>query len=199
MKKLLLSIALIIGLQAFAQTEKETIKTETLAYFKLVENNDADGVMDYLHPKIFESISKEQMKAGMEQMLNNEDMKIEFLTTTLSNISDVIKHEGSRYSLIDYTNDMRMTFLSEKDKPQEEKESFIGIMKSTMEAQFGEENVKADAETVSLVVHVESNIYAIYSKDIGGWKFLGNDANMKTITDTVIPASVQEQFIQQKN
>ena len=199
MKHLLLSITLIIGLQTFAQTEKDVIKNQTLAYFEMVENNDAEGVMNSLHPKVFETIPREQMKAGMEQMLNNEDMKIEFLTTTLSNISDIIEHEGSKYCLIDYANDMRMTFLSEKDKSEEEKKAFMDIMKSTMDAQFGAENVKVDAETVSLVIYIESNIYAIYNKDMGGWKFLGNDANMKTITDKVIPSSIQEQLIEQKN
>lgn len=196
MKNLLLSIALIIGLQAFAQTDKKSIEAETLAYFKMVENNDSDGIMEYMHPKVFETVSKEQMKAGMEQMLKNEQMSIAFLSTELFNISDIVNHEDSKYSLVSYANNMRMTFLSEIGKTEEEKQMFVDMMKTSMDAQFGAENVKADAKTASLTIYVESTIYAIYNEDFNGWKFLGNDANMKAITDTVIPPTVQEQLIQ---
>jgi len=72
------------------------------------------------------------------------------------------------------------------------------LMKSTMAAQFGEENVKADAETASLTIYVKSNLYAIYNVDFKGWKFLANDTNMKAVTDTVIPTAVQEQLLEDK-
>ena len=150
-----------------------------------------------MHPKVFESISKEQLKQGMDQMLKNEQMKIEFLSTELFNISDAIEYEGSKYSLVDYANSMRMTFLSEKDKPIDEKEVFINFMKSSMDVQFGEENVKADAKTVSLTIYVKSNLYAVNSSEFDGWKFLSNDANMKTVIDTVIPITIQEQLLEE--
>ena len=198
MKNLLLSIALVLSLQTFSQTDKETVKAEILTYFSMVENNDTDGIINYMHPKVFETVSKEQLKQGMEQMLKNEQMEIEFLTTDLSNISDTIEHKGSKYCLIDYSNNMRMTFLSEKDKPLEEKKVFIDFMKSTLDTQFGAENVKAEVETASLSIYVKSNIYAIYNEGFKGWKFLANDTNMKAVTDTVIPVAVQEQLFEDK-
>lgn len=197
MKNVLFTIALFISLYSFSQSDAETIKSETLMYFSFVESNNSEGIINFMHPKVFETISKEQLKEGMEQMLKNEQMKIEFLTTDIKNISEVVEFENSKYSLVDYSNDMRMTFLSEKDKPLEEKQTFIDFMKPSMEAQFGAGNVKADAESTSLTIHVESTIYAVFNPEFGGWKFLANDNNMTSVIDTIIPETVRTQLLKE--
>lgn len=197
MKNILLTITLFVSFFSFAQTDADIIKTETLTYFKYVENNNSEGVINYMHPKVFETISKEQLKAGMDQMLKNEEMKIEFLSSDILNISEIIEHEGSKYSLVLYSNDMKMTFLSEIENSIEEKQTFIDFMKPTMEAQFGEENVKSDAASASLTIHVESTIYAVNSEAFESWKFLANDQNMKAITNTIIPETVRTQLIKE--
>ena len=181
----------------FSKKTNDIIKTETLTYFKYVENNNSEGVINSMHPKVFETISKEKLKAGMDQMLKNEEMKIEFLSSDILNISDIIEHEGSKYSLVLYSNDMKMTFLSELGNSIEEKQTFIDFMKPTMESQFGEENVKSDAASASLTIHIESTIYAVNSDAFETWKFLANDQNMKAITNSIIPETVRTQLIKE--
>ena len=56
MKNSLLTIALFISFFSFAQTDADIIKTETLTYFKYVENNNSEGVINSMHPKVFETI-----------------------------------------------------------------------------------------------------------------------------------------------
>jgi hypothetical protein len=197
MKNTLLAIALFFTLFSFAQTDIDTIKKETLTYFKYVENNNSEGVIGYMHPKVFETVSKEELKAGMDQMLKNEQMKIEFLSTDILNVSDVIEHKKSKFCLLEYSNEMKMTFLSEVEKSLEEKQTFINFMKSTMEAQFGEGNVEANAENAALNIHIESTIYTVYNSEFEGWKFLANDPNMKAVIDTIIPETVRTQLIKE--
>ncbi|OMP32141.1 hypothetical protein [Mangrovimonas sp. DI 80] len=197
MKHLLRIAILFISILAQAQSDTEGVKVELLKYFDYVEANNSDGVIGYMHPKVFETISKEQMKAGMDQMLQNEQMKIEFLSTEITNISKIITLGDSQYSLIDYSNDMRMTFLSVADKSLEEKQTFMDFMTPTIEEQFGEGNVKKDVETASLIIHVESNIYAVNNVDFGGWKFLANDPNMATVVNGIIPAEVRNELTKQ--
>ncbi|WMI68853.1 hypothetical protein [Mangrovimonas sp. YM274] len=197
MKHLFALLIVFISFNVQSQSGKEAIKVELLKYFDFVESNNADGVIGYIHPKVFETISKDQMKAGMEQMLQNEQMKIEFLSTEISHISNVVPFDDSQYSLIDYSNEMRMTFLSEVGKSKEEKQTFVDFMVPTMEQQFGKGNVKADPETASLIIHVESAIYAVYNTSFKGWKFLANDPNMVSVVNDIIPAEVRNELANQ--
>lgn len=173
---------------------KATLKTEALQYFQYVEANNSKEIINYMHPKVFETIPKEQMKAGMDQMLNNKDMKIEFLSSEINYMSDIIENEGSSYVNIDYTNEMRMLFLSEKDKSIKAKTAFMDFMKKTMETQFGADNVILDAENLALMVTVNSDLYAVYNKAFAGWKFVGNDDAMTSVINTIIPEKVRLAF-----
>ncbi len=194
MKNLLLILVLFFNLALQGQVDKKTLKAETLKYFDFVEANNSEGVINYMHPKVFETLPKEQMKAGMDQMLDNKDMKIEFLSSDINSITDIIEHENSSYVNIGYTNKMKMVFLSEKEKPVEDQNVFMGFMKKTMDSQFGEKNVSLDAENLALIVTVNSNLYAVYNDDFGGWKFVGNDDAMTAVINTIIPEKVRLAF-----
>ena len=191
MKNLFLIALLTFSTILNAQVDKKTLEAETLKYFSFVEANNSEGVINYMHPKVFETLPKEQMKAGMDQMLDNKEMKIEFLSSTINSMTDIIEHENSSYVNIDYTNEMKMIFLSEKGKPVEEQKAFMDFMKKTMDSQFGKENVKRDAENLALVITVKSDLFAIHNKTFNGWKFVGNDDAMTAVINSIIPEKVR--------
>jgi len=191
MKTLFLTLLLSLSLSLNAQVNKKTLKAETLKYFNFVETNNSEGVINYMHPKVFETLPKDQMKAGMDQMLDNKDMKIEFLSSTIDNMTDIVEHEKSSYVNIDYTNKMKMIFLSEKDKPIEEQKTFMDFMAKTMNSQFGKENVSLDSENLALIIIVKSDLYAIYNEAFQGWRFVGNDDAMEAVINTIIPEKVR--------
>jgi len=194
MKTLFLTLVLSLSLTMQGQVDKKTLKAETLKYFSFVESNNSEGVINYMHPKVFETLPKEQMKAGMDQMLDNKDMKIEFLSSTIDNMTDIVVHENNSYVNINYTNKMKMVFLSEKNKPVEEQKTFMDFMEKTMDSQFGKKNVFLDAENLALIIIVKSDLYAIYNEEFDGWKFVGNDDAMATVINSIIPEKVRLAF-----
>jgi len=194
MKLFLLLLTFCFTVILNAQVNKETLEAEALQYFEFVETNNSEGVINYMHPKVFETIPKAQMKAGMDQMLDNEEMKIEFLSSEINKMSDIIENKGNAYVNINYTNEMRMIFLSEKDKSVEEKTAFMDFIKKTMETQFGADNVISDAENLALIVTVKSHLYAVYNEVFGGWKFVGNDDVMAKVINTIIPEKIRLAF-----
>ena len=135
-----------MALTITAQSHKEIITKEAQTYYDYMTNQNFDGVLDYMYPKVFDMAPREQMKMGMEQMFNSPDMKIEFLNNDITEVSDQKEYDGVTYAAVYYNSKMKMTFLSELEKPEEDKKTFIQFMKSTMATQFGEENVQADAE-----------------------------------------------------
>ena len=181
-----------------AQSHKEIITKEAQTYYDYMTNQNFDGVLDYMYPKVFEMAPREQMKMGMQQMFNSPDMKIEFLNNDITNVSEAKEVDGVTYAAVYYNSKMKMTFVSELDKSEEDKSSFIQFMKGTMASQFGEENVKADAETMSLVINMDATMFAIKDPKFDGWKFLGNDDAMQMIVNSIIPEDVRTDLLKKE-
>ncbi len=181
-----------------AQSQKEIITKEAQTYYEYMTNQNFDGVLDYMYPKVFEMAPREQMKMGMQQMFNSPDMKIEFLNNDVTDVSDEKVVDGVTYAAVYYNSKMRMTFVSELEKPDEDKKTFINFMKSTMATQFGEENVESDAETMSLVINMDATMFAIKDPKFEGWKFLGNDDAMQMMVNSIIPESVRTELLKKE-
>ncbi|WP_298893464.1 hypothetical protein [uncultured Psychroserpens sp.] len=193
-----LLFALLVTFSSFSQSHKEEITKNAETYYEYMTNQNFDGVLDYMYPKVFDTASKEQMKAGMEQMFNSPDMKIEFVSNTVTDVTDKMEVENITYAAIFYNSKMRMTFISEKDKSEEEQKSFLEFMEGIMKTQFGETNVTSDLKTVSLLINMDANMFAIKDPKYDGWKFIGNDDTMKELVNSIIPESVRTALLKEK-
>ncbi len=199
MKTLSLTLlTLFLSVSVFSQTHKTVLTKEANMYFEYMSNQNFDGVLDYMYPKIFESAPRESMKQGMEQMFNAEDMKIQFLSNNVTKITDQTEADGINYAAIFYDSTMKMTFLSELNQPKEEREGFLMFMKATMESQFGEGNVTEEKEEMALIIKMSATMFAINDPQYDSWKFLGNDDAMKTLVSTIIPDRVKTELLNEK-
>lgn len=181
----------MMSVSVASQAYKADIKKEAQTYYDHLTNKNFDAIFDYMYPKIFELASREQMRAGMEQMFNGKDMKIEFIANDVVSVTDTMEVKGVTYAAVFYNSKMRMTFLSEKDKPEAERKEFLKLMQSTMETQFGQANVISELENMALVINMDANMFAIKDPQYEGWKFIGNDDSMKPLVDSVIPETVR--------
>lgn len=188
-------IALLISFSSFSQSYKEDIAQEAQTYYDHMTNQNFDGVLDYMYPAVFDMAPRADMKAGMEQMFNSKDMTIEFLSNKVTKVTDKKEVEGITYAAVFYNSKMKMTFVSEQDQPEDDKKSFLDFMLATMETQFGEGNVTSDIKDMSLVINMDANMFAINDPKYDGWKFIGNDDNMKQLIDTIVPEGVRTELI----
>lgn len=102
--------ALLISLGSVAQTDKESIQKWADIYMVYVQNNDIDKILDAMLPQLFETISRSQIKASMEQMLNNSNMKVEYLSAKINSISNTVKRDDTKYALVNYDSSFKMIF-----------------------------------------------------------------------------------------
>jgi len=190
-----LILTLLFTLISFAQSHTDEITKNAQTYYDYMTDQNFDGVLDYMYPKVFDMAPRAQMKAGMEQMFSSPDMKIEFLSNDVSRVSEEKIVDGITYAAVFYNSKMKMTFVSEKDKSPEDQKVFLDFMQATMNTQFGEENVTSDIEAMSLVINMDANMFAIKDPQYEGWKFIGNDDNMKMLVDSIVPESVRTALI----
>lgn len=187
-----------ISISMSSQAHKAVLTKEANTYFDYMSSQNFDGVLDYMYPKVFEMAPRAQMKLGMEQMFNAEDMKIEFLANDIYKISNLVKDNGISYAAIFYDSKMKMTFLTEESQTEEDKQGFLMFMKATMETQFGKENVVENLETMSLIISMKAIMFAIKDPQYKEWKFLGDDDAMKALVNTVISETVRTQLLKEQ-
>ncbi len=199
MKRLtLLVIILFISITTQAQTYKTDITKNAQTYYQYLTDQNFDGILDYMYPKVFELAPRQDMKAGMQQMFNSQDMQIEFLSNTVNRVTDSVQVDGLTYAIVFYNSKMKMTFVSEQNKPEADQKGFLDFMKTTMDSQFGAGNVTSDLENMSLTINMDANMFAIKDPQYDGWKFIGNDDAMKKLVDSIIPLSVRTNLLKEK-
>nr|WP_321232973.1 hypothetical protein [uncultured Psychroserpens sp.] len=191
-----LLLALSITCYSFSQSQAEITK-HAQTYHDYITNQNFDGVLDYLYPKVFDMASRAQMKASMEQMFNSKDMKIEFLSNNVTRVTDDKVLDDVTYAAVFYNSKMKMTFVSEMDKPEEDKKGFLEFMKTTMNTQFGEDNVTSDLKTMALVINMDASMFAINDPKFTGWKFISNDDAMKQLVDSIVPESIRTELLKE--
>ena len=186
-----------LSISTYSQSHKEVLTSEANMYFEYLTNQNFDGILDYMYPKVFDLAPREQMKIGMQQMFNAEDMNIQFLANDVTKVSDKKVLDDVEYAVIYYFSTMKMTFLTEEGQTEEDKKGFLMFMKSTLQTQFGEEHVQEELETMSLIIDMNATMFAIKDPQYKGWKFLGNDDSMKTIVNAVIPETVITELLKE--
>ncbi|MBX2916446.1 MAG: hypothetical protein KF856_14345 [Cyclobacteriaceae bacterium] len=172
MKKLLLVwVACLLLITTYAQSSKEAIK-QFNNYSQLVLDKQFDKALDHVHEGIFEIAPREQMKAILEQTLNNDMMEVEMSMPEVQGISAIKKIENTHYLKFISKNIVKMRFSTQAIG---EGEAAINQVKQGLAAQFGEANVAYDNTTRFFSVTAVKPVIAtsVEKKD---WKFVTIDS-----------------------
>lgn len=172
MKKLLLVwVACLLLITTYAQNAKEAIK-QFNAYSQLVLDKQFDKALDHVHEGIFEIAPREQMKAILEQTLNNDMMEVEMSMPEVQGVSHIKKIENTYYLKFISKNIVKMRFSTQAIG---EGEAAINQVKQGLVAQFGEANVAYDNTTRFFSVTAVKPVIAT-SVDKKDWKFVTIDS-----------------------
>lgn len=177
MKKSILLVAFLISttFTAIAQ-DLTTLKIEAKKAYESSANMNYDAIFETTYPKVFEIVSKEQMKEMFAQMMSNEQFSIKLVQVEPNFKFGAIKKIGKQtFCLIDHDNVMEMTF----NEPMEDGEMMIEIFKTSMEA----EDVTYNKEKNMFRIKLRSTLIAVSDEVTKNqWKFLNKDKENKLFT-----------------
>lgn len=191
MQKLIsLLISVFFTVVLFAQTDQQVIQATAQTYMNAVKNKDIDKMLDAMLPDVFVMVNRNQLKMSMEQMFNNPNMIIEYLSAKIFNISETVSHKDNKYARINYDSSFKMLFPSNDGVSAEENKTMLNSMKSVLESQFGKDSIVINYEEASVTVNSNSYMYAVSSPKYEGWKFINDDDSMGQLAKNIIPAEV---------
>ncbi|SDR71459.1 hypothetical protein [Christiangramia echinicola] len=197
MKKIILLLILVSNL-TFGQTNesyKENLNKDFVEYNDLILKQEFEKSMDYMLPKFFEIIPKNQMVLLMKQVYNNPDL--EFKMDKPKNIvyGEPKKIEEKYYSEITYLYDMQMRFnnIEESENP-EQNELNKNLTKLSLEKTFGAGNVNFNEETEFYEIQSNKNAIGISENGTSDWKFVVVEPKQKFILEKILPQELTEKL-----
>ena len=174
-RKLLFIFIIFQSISLTAQ-DLASLKIEATKSYKAGATMNYEEIFETTYPKVFEIISKDQMKEMMGKMMENEQFSIKMVEVEPNfSFGEIKKIEGKLFCLIDHNNVMNMQFK----EPMENGESMVDMFKTSMEA----ERVTFSKETNSFKIELRSTLIAV-ADDLTGnkWKFLNKDKENQLFT-----------------
>ena len=192
MKKL--TVLLLTFSVLFVQAQKSTdpqLNTRLTEYFAFSKNLEMDKALDYMHPRLFDIMPKEQMMATMDAAFNNPEMKFTFDSMSVVKISPVFKSGMATYRKVDYFMSMNVTLSDSLDLNNQ---VLAAAMRASFETGFPGKKIAINTETNSINVKGTELLFAIKDPQVREWMFLGYDRSNPQLIERLYPKPVRQHF-----
>ena len=187
MKKIVLSLILFFLTNVIVGQDLKSLEDETTKMYNSTSKMNFEEILDFSYPKLFDIVSREQMKQMLEATFSNEQFDISFLPIAPNfDYAPIKKIDNKSLCIIKYNIGMSMHF----NEPIEDET--VEIMINTLKAQ-GESysDVKFNKEKNTFIIKGISTMIAI-ADDIteNKWKFITYDKNKRQIAEMLLSDSI---------
>ena len=152
----------------FSQFVKDSAELSSRLEMFMQYNRDMnfEKMMDYIYPKLFTIAPKEQIKEAMESALNDDELTIKLDSLKTEKIYPLFASGNNRYAKISYSMLILMSTKQQKDSTD------MSEIVPVMQTQYGEENVRFDKKTNTLIIYQKVDMVAIKDELSPEWTFM---------------------------
>ena len=174
----LIWIAAILVLSACGSSKNKKIESKTSnasleqrleEYRKLNEELNIDKLMDYIYPKLFTLVPREQMVKGMKDFFASDDIKVNIDSLTIDKIHPVFQIGDGSYAKVEYSMVIQMDLFLQDTVVNDEQNEFVA---QTMKEKYGEKNVAIDKATGMIKVRIANPLVAVKDEHAKEWSFI---------------------------
>jgi hypothetical protein len=152
---------------------------------------DFEKLMNYIHPKLFEIVPREQMIELFKSVFDNPQMTISMDSMSVTGISKSFNFNGAEYKKVDYYLGMSLRF---KDSTLLKDQDKISQIQEGVKTSMSADNVKYISENNSLAIDAKKLMFAIKDNPHTQWMFVGYEPQQREIMKTLIPEEVLTNF-----
>jgi len=170
---------------------RKQIENTANDYFQLLNKSDYESSMNYIHPMLFDVISREVFLKSFEEMKQDTLVNISFDDFMIHSIATPITISDVKYSFVQYSYKLKMLMSNRESDNQG---LLIDFTRSALTAQFGDDNVDYDNGKFTFNISLKKTMYAISSPTYSGWKFIEYDSEVRPYLTNIIPQEVWSAF-----
>jgi len=177
-----------VSFSTFAQSNgKAEIQSALDKYFQYNQDQDLDGIMKMVNPKLFNLISKDQMRQTLQMTFGNPQFKIEMSDFEAGEVSEVYELNGEKFAVVEYNHQMDFNF-------PEPNEATISTMKQALMGQNGISGVEVSDDMKQMSAAIEKVLWAYQPKDENSWYFSDHDESNMALMAQLIPEEAIQHF-----
>lgn len=189
MKKIVIVLSILVFYACGSSKKKgessdnsSSLEQRLTEFMKLNEEMNLEKIMDYVYPKLFTIVPRNELQQAMKDGFNNEEVKIDIDSMKVDKIHPVFEMDNASYAKINYTMLMQMDFNNSKDGAAKNDDEQTEFMRKIMTEQYGEENVSVDGATGIIKIRASSSMVAVKEQSDKEWYFVNmkNDDPMVT-------------------
>jgi hypothetical protein len=188
MKQLITILTLLLCFNSLGQQIdiNEEVKKDFTAYFNLIGEGQIENSLEYINPKLFEIIPREQMRNLMEAVYKMPNIEYKVGIPKFLKFEELKIIENSNYVKFFIISPIEMKFKDIKNS----KEKILEMTKN-FETKFGVGNVKFDKQSGFYKINAEKIIIANSNNNLLDWKFVTVDnPKMKVLLEKIIPSEL---------
>jgi len=176
-----------------------------------MDDRKPEKMMDYIYPKLFTIVSRDQTLLKMTGTFESKDPKVEFDSLKIEKIFPIFKMDSAYYAKVIYAMVMTMEYRDLKDSAVNKNihrgtdttlHTIVGegypapqltLMQTLLAGKYGTENVTADPTTGIIKIRVKNQIVAIKDKFAAEWSFL-TATDEEPVSDKLFSKAVIEKL-----
>ena len=192
--KLIIILILFFSIISSAQTkqlsQEDNIRKALNSFVDQMKNKNIDNAVEFIYPKYFKVVPKDQMKQILNLTYNNPALDIKILEFKIANIEKPEKINNELFSLTNYTLKMnlKIDWLSIPNGQKMKSQINEGLYKK-----FGKDNVKYISSGDYYLINSEMIACAV-SNNGKEWKFLILDEGYKPQLINILPKKIIEKI-----
>ena len=189
MKRLFLMWLGILSYMVAIAQKDTSLDARVTAFFKANTDMDLKEVLDYIYPKLFTLVTREEMLASMERTFDNENVNIRLDSLRVDTLYPIIQDPAGRFARINYSMNLIMQIKNENidSAGNGSKDRTIQILAS----QYG--NVKYDKEKDLYIIVAHTAMVAVKDSFATDWCFV-NLKKGDQVMDLLLPKEVLEKL-----
>lgn len=182
-------IFLFLTISSSSQSIDE-LKVDTKKMYDASYNMSFDEIISLTYPKLFDLIPREQMSEMLDNMFQNESMKIRFVHANPKfNYAEIKKINNKSYCVITYLSAMRMTF---EQKLSEEE---VSAMKKSFLDSGNYSTVNFEKERNSFFIEGDAQMIAIADESTKNkWKYVNYDKSQKQLATMILGEEILKEL-----
>jgi len=192
--KFLILVISLFSIYSCSQNKTENteynIKKSLTAFIENMKEKKINSAVEFIYPRYFEVVSKEQMTQILNSTYNNPSILTEIQKFDIDKIEKPEKINSEYYSITDYSFIMKLKIDWNSFPNSEQIKSQI---KDGLSKKFGSENIKYFSDEDYYIVNAKMKSCAISSNQ-KDWTFLILEPQYKPELESILPEKILEKF-----
>ncbi|AZQ43909.1 hypothetical protein [Nonlabens ponticola] len=190
---------LLVFTSCVGTSQNEEVKEDFNKYISAIQDKEYEKALDLTIPSIFHLVSRKQLSQSWRAAVSTPGMDMIIGDVEILAVNELQDVEDTAYKTLEYNQNLKMRFdektMNDSGASQDE---FLKQTETAIKAQFGEENVSLDPNTMYFTIKSNKKVLAAQPEDAEHWQFMVLEKGNENYIKQLIPETTYNEVYNEK-